>query len=52
MEDNLVFDLGTVNCLTSLGVQTFAALATKFYDPIGLISPVVMKFKLLSKIFV
>ena len=50
MEDNLVFDLGAVARLASECRPTkrnIAAVAAKFYDPIGFISPVVVQFKLL-----
>ena len=50
VEDNLVFDLRTVARLASECRPTkknIAAVAAKFYDPIGFISPVVVLFKLL-----
>ena len=50
MEDNLVFDLKTVAQLASECRPTkrnIAAVAAKLYDPIGVISPVVVLFKLL-----
>ena len=53
VEDNLVFDLRTVARLASVCRPTkrkIAAVAAKFYDPIGFISPVispVVQFKLL-----
>ena len=50
VEDNLVFDLRTVARLASVCRPTkrnIAAVAAKFYDPIGFILPVVGQFKLL-----
>ena len=50
MEDNLVFDLRTVARLASECRPTkrnIAAVAAKFYDPMGFISPVAVQFKLL-----
>ena len=50
VEDNLVFDLISVAQLASECRPTkrnIAAVAAKFYDPIGFISPVVVQFKLL-----
>jgi len=50
MEDNLVFDLRTVARLASECRPTkrsIAAVAAKFYDPTGFISPVGVLFKLL-----
>ena len=50
VEDNLVFDLMSVARLASECRPTkrnIAAVAAKFYDPTGFISPVVVQFKLL-----
>lgn len=50
VEDKLVFDLSSVARLASECLPTkrnIAAVAAKFYDPIGFISPVVVQFKLL-----